>query len=705
MAISLKKITEMVEAQSLQGDEHFFVQIGNAFQEVPLPIITQTILNSIGFPKGFADVSAAFAAREDSTQTALEYLWTLPAGSYILNDTSGDSLQTYQMTRLNGSSSSIARWLFTQGSSPKVELWTTAYDSGNTPLISIDASQNNVSWKGSTLVTSSDLATALNGVGIPTAKEDAASAEAGLNSYTVTATGLPTVVRASQTQDGRPVGKGKQIVFIPEHNNTGTDPTLTLNGGDSIPIRQRASVASNNNQNTVQITADTLIQGMPYTLTFCGVAWLIDSYLPGEGAETTATVTSVNNKTGAVKITADDLGAALAVANWKVVTKAFLRLIQNEQYEDLTPQAYLWTRKQGCYFIRYSDGIHVLVRVDLGENQTDAETGVTARTGPVIRLYANIPESDGESTISGGLWIGETQLAAITSLTDLTAISLLLNNSPLITESALLTRLAGYVSNAGLALTLGSYSTTAQVQALIAAIAPATSTVSDEDDKQTLCNPVCFNNSGKLVTHKDVKVFLYDDLTINDIQSLVTAHTGYTPIAYVEYIPPDTQYTRWLIPISQMFVGFMRIAVGAVFSDTVKVYDLANHTWSKKLITIKIEVIDVTTTPVTVTKSATVEDVELGGDVKLTSLTYTLAASDWTASAGKYYQTVTASALSDAGQNESILLQASATPSSSDLWSKYGVKLASATAGTLTFSSDELPATGEDVHVSVAVWR
>lgn len=155
--VSLKKITTALIAQSLAGNEYFFVQIGEAFQKVQLPVIISTILSSLGFPKGFADVSAAFADREDKTQTALEYLWTLPAGSYILTDNESGSLTTYQMSRLNGANNAVSRWLFTSGASPKVELWTTAYDSGNTPLLSIDASENQIAWNGSTLVTAADM--------------------------------------------------------------------------------------------------------------------------------------------------------------------------------------------------------------------------------------------------------------------------------------------------------------------------------------------------------------------------------------------------------------------------------------------------------------------------------------------------------------------------------------------------------------------
>lgn len=462
----LKKITDMLVAKALDEDDHFFAEVSGKLSEVPLSLLMRTLVRRIDFPKGFVDVSDAYS--QSDCQEPIDYLFDLPAGNYILNDMSGEYLNgTYQMSRFDGDGGrNVTRWLIVTTDYTHVELYSSDY-SNEDPLLWINGENGELSFKGESIATKIDIDNAIRGIGITVVKESPESAELGANTYAASGDRLPVVVPAAQTADHRPVGKGSQIIFVPEHNNIGTDPMLTLNDGVAVPIRQRAAIDTQTADNTVQISANTLIQGMPYTLTFCGVAWLIDSYLPGEGAETTATVTSVNNKTGAVTITADDLGAALAVANWKVATKAFLRLIQNEQYEDLTPQQYLWTRKQGCYFIRYTDGVHVLVRVDLGSEETDQETGVTARTGPVIRLYANIPESDGESTISGGLWIGETQLAAITSLTDLTAISLLLNNSPLITQQELLSRLNGYVTNTGLALTLGSYSTTQQVQALI----------------------------------------------------------------------------------------------------------------------------------------------------------------------------------------------------------------------------------------------
>lgn len=86
---------------------------------------------------------------------------------------------------------------------------------------------------------------------------------------------LPTVALKG---DGPHIGKGTQIVFIPERSNL-DQPTLSINGGEAIEIRMRA--AGNADGSTAELTKELstgmLRQGVPYTLTFCGKYWLIDS--------------------------------------------------------------------------------------------------------------------------------------------------------------------------------------------------------------------------------------------------------------------------------------------------------------------------------------------------------------------------------------------------------------------------------------------
>ena len=101
--------------------------------------------------------------------------------------------------------------------------------------------------------------------------------------YTATGDGLPTVSVADNANQISAVGKGRQIVFVPMAKNQSTMPTLQLNGGEIIPIRLRAP----RNQGTSDLIPDAtlpvpvgaLMRGVPYTLTFCGKYWLVDSQI------------------------------------------------------------------------------------------------------------------------------------------------------------------------------------------------------------------------------------------------------------------------------------------------------------------------------------------------------------------------------------------------------------------------------------------
>lgn len=88
---------------------------------------------------------------------------------------------------------------------------------------------------------------------------------------------LPMVKTGSE---GTRIGKGRQIVFVPNIENTNDAPTLQINEGEIIPIRQRAPVNQSNNSEapdaTLPIPAGTIMKGVPYTLSFCGKYWLID---------------------------------------------------------------------------------------------------------------------------------------------------------------------------------------------------------------------------------------------------------------------------------------------------------------------------------------------------------------------------------------------------------------------------------------------
>lgn len=94
---------------------------------------------------------------------------------------------------------------------------------------------------------------------------------------------LPTVSVADNWSQISAVGKGRQIVFIPHVKNASNAPTLRLNGGEIIPLRLRAPQTQNNDDQspeaTLPVPVGALMRGVPYTLTFCGKYWLVDSLI------------------------------------------------------------------------------------------------------------------------------------------------------------------------------------------------------------------------------------------------------------------------------------------------------------------------------------------------------------------------------------------------------------------------------------------
>ena len=91
---------------------------------------------------------------------------------------------------------------------------------------------------------------------------------------------LPEVKPGS---NGEHIGKGKQIIFIPDSPNTTDTPFISLNDNDGAFIRLRAENNQHNNDQapdaTVSVPVGSLMTGVPYTLTFCGKYWLVDSYI------------------------------------------------------------------------------------------------------------------------------------------------------------------------------------------------------------------------------------------------------------------------------------------------------------------------------------------------------------------------------------------------------------------------------------------
>lgn len=99
--------------------------------------------------------------------------------------------------------------------------------------------------------------------------------------YVAAGESLPDVKPGS---NGKHEGKGKQIIFISDHSsNTIESPTLQINGGDAVPIRMRApknqGTYESNPDATLPVPVGALMVGVPYTMTFCGMYWLVDSQI------------------------------------------------------------------------------------------------------------------------------------------------------------------------------------------------------------------------------------------------------------------------------------------------------------------------------------------------------------------------------------------------------------------------------------------
>ena len=100
-------------------------------------------------------------------------------------------------------------------------------------------------------------------------------------------TGLPVAVGAAGAQVGvhyEAFGEdlpeleiGRQVVLIPMDTNAEEEIYLALNDGADHPIRLRAAEAEEGGDGTKTVPVGALVQNVPYTLTFAGDCWLVDS--------------------------------------------------------------------------------------------------------------------------------------------------------------------------------------------------------------------------------------------------------------------------------------------------------------------------------------------------------------------------------------------------------------------------------------------
>ena len=129
-----------------------------------------------------------------------------------------------------------------------------------------------------------DMAAAIEAIPTGGALPVAHASIEGAGSYIATDAGSGCTLPNVQTgSEGTWFGKGRQIVFIPYGQNQTNEPTLQLNDGEVIPIRLRAPKNQGENDDvpdaTLPVPVGALMRGVPYTMTFCGKYWLVDSQI------------------------------------------------------------------------------------------------------------------------------------------------------------------------------------------------------------------------------------------------------------------------------------------------------------------------------------------------------------------------------------------------------------------------------------------
>ena len=131
---------------------------------------------------------------------------------------------------------------------------------------------------------------------------------------------LPVVSVASSAEQISAEGKGRQIVFIPYETNMTNSPTLQINGGQIIPIRMRAPKNQGSDESspdaTIPVPVGALMRGVPYTMTFCGMYWLVDSMIDlHTDAATKAEVTEmISSAIGDVTTALSDMDSVIGGA-------------------------------------------------------------------------------------------------------------------------------------------------------------------------------------------------------------------------------------------------------------------------------------------------------------------------------------------------------------------------------------------------------
>lgn len=247
-------------------------------------------------------------------------------------------------------------------SSSEFSALTELLDAVETLKTELEQALENGDFKGDTGETSLPVVRGLSADSIAYTATDASSG-----------TILPTVSVADNEKQISAVGKGRQIVFVPYNANKSNAPTLQLNGGEIIPIRLRAPKNRGSHEQspdaTLPVPIGSLMVGVPYTLTFCGKYWLVDS-MPYSGR---------------MDITADyaawtpEDGMAKNVANYaKTLQDGQYRITVNG-YEDymidtLTASEFLQWRFIRCYTDEFcyisvycGDAVAISIDDEIGE--------------------------------------------------------------------------------------------------------------------------------------------------------------------------------------------------------------------------------------------------------------------------------------------------------------------------------------------------
>lgn len=203
---------------------------------------------------------------------------------------------------------------------------------------SIDTQVPSLDYQGSVEGALEALAT------MPAALPVARTSSADGIAYTATGDGLPTVSVADNWSQISAVGKGRQIVFIPWVKNASNAPTLRLNGGEIIPLRLRAPQTQNNDDQspeaTLPVPVGALMRGVPYTLTFCGKYWLVDSHIAATvdiaGVwENVETIAPTKDADGSIELEKGSISMTLPIPK-EIATVAYLdRLVPSPTAADV----------------------------------------------------------------------------------------------------------------------------------------------------------------------------------------------------------------------------------------------------------------------------------------------------------------------------------------------------------------------------------